>query len=942
MLAATFALLASSSATSAAEGIFSEPWGAVRTEHFVLHYHRATKPMAGETAAMLEEAHVLVAERFGWEPTRRTHVVLEDPTDSPNGLASTVPWNDIRLNAVAPVAISSLGFYDNWMWNLVVHEYVHIVHISRVRGIPRLINLLTNGEMRPNQALPRWFIEGLATWFESDSSGTGRVGSALFDAYQNGAALDGTFPTLGSLSGSPLEFPYATGWYLYGSRFFEFVIDEHGFDAVADFIDAYALQIIPFRINVIARRTIGEGFVEMWPRFEAGAAGDAWAAHVIQRASHSPSPRMLTELGHRTEYLARHPDGGPAWIRNDGHSKTTLVVHDGAEVPLESVGEFDFLDERTAVIALSHATRVGYSFRDLFALDLVSGELTALTWGARATQPSVSPSRDRVAFSSMAGGRSELRILTLSDESLQTCVVPAGWGQASSPTWLDENRIVFSYLRPGQGRDLFVYDIRDESVVALTADGAAAVTPYAHEGLVYFSSDRTGRFDLYRLDPDLASEPERLTASATGYLSPVVATVDEVPQLFFAAAGGTGLDVASIPLDTAALTRGRAEPQQRRTPAAFESVTLTERYRVPARAMRPPDLTLAFGVSGETQALGFGLATRDVGANSIALSVEYAREFGQPVGGLEFTNRRLPVALTFSGSRGLVQRDDTLRAGSEFVPYVEERYQGLVGLSAPHRRIGSSHTFSVSYSANWYRFLDEPEVTHEPTDLEPLDPNFVRFNALRIGWAWRDRERDTHSFTTNRGSAAELSFRFRSPAIGAEVETAELSGSVSRYGRVGRASVLAARFSGGISEARGASRRVYAIGGLAPHDVFMALQESTPAGIFHVRGHIPSARSGNRFVRMHVEWRLPLVDIGAGAGTIPVFLERLHAAFFVDAGMAASRNLALADGIYGIGGELRLSSTLGYTESANFRAGIARGFGEGGIWDVYLLYGFEF
>jgi hypothetical protein len=248
----------------------------------------------------------------------------------------------------------------------------------------------------------------------------------------------------------------------------------------------------------------------------------------------------------------------------------------------------------------------------------------------------------------------------------------------------------------------------------------------------------------------------------------------------------------------------------------------------------------------------------------------------------------------------------------------------------------------VSYAANWYRFLDEPGVSHEPTDLQPLEPNFVRFNALRIGWSWRDVERDVHSFTTNRGSTAEIGFRFRSPVIGSEVETAELTGSASKYGRVGRGSVVALRFNGGLSESRGASRREFALGGLAPHDVFLALRESTPAGTFHVRGHVPSARSGNRFVRTHLELRLPLVDLGAGPGTLPVFVERLHAAVFVDAGLAASRNLALVDGIYGVGAELRLSSTLGYTESANFRAGIARGFGRGGIWDAYLLYGFEF
>ncbi|MFT6399445.1 MAG: hypothetical protein ACJAYU_004210, partial [Bradymonadia bacterium] len=124
------ALLALASPAEAV-GHYSESWGAIKTEHFVLHFHDATESMAEDTAAMLELAHDFVCERFGWTPTGRTHVVLEDQTDSPNGLASTVPYNDIRLNGVAPAAVSSLGYYDNWMWNLIVHEYAHIVHISR-------------------------------------------------------------------------------------------------------------------------------------------------------------------------------------------------------------------------------------------------------------------------------------------------------------------------------------------------------------------------------------------------------------------------------------------------------------------------------------------------------------------------------------------------------------------------------------------------------------------------------------------------------------------------------------------------------------------------------------------------------------------------------------------------------------------------------------------
>lgn len=921
------------------QGGLEERWGAIRTDNFVLHYHEATEPLAEETAAMLEGAHTFVCDAFGWSPRGRTHVVLEDPTDSANGFANTVPWNAIRLHAVRPTELSALGYYDNWMWNLVVHEYVHVVHLSRVGGIPRVLNLLTNGELRPNQALPRWFTEGIATWFESEASGTGRIHHVLFDAYLHGAILDDTFPTVGALSGDPLEFPYATGWYLYGSRFMDYVIREHGLEAVTEFIDVYGRQVLPYRINELARRTIGDGFVDMWPAFRAETAGSAWAAHVTSRAVRAPNVESLTAGGHRSEHLALHPSGLPAWIRDDGHSKATLVVPGRVELPLESTGAFEFLDERTAVISLSHPVSAGYTFRDLFALNLIDGTLDALTWGERAAEPSVSPGGDRVAFSAPVDGRSELRLLSLASGEVQTVVEVSPWEQASSPAWLDEDTLVFSHFRPGRGRDLALVDLPTGEVSWLTADRARAVTPSVLDGVVYFSSDRGGLFDIYRINP-ADGLTERVTQTATAAFTPIATEHDGRTTVHYAEVSGHGYDIRSMTFDQALGPAGPA-PATIREPMVFEAPSDTRRGGPPIRGARVPDLTLALGVSGETQALGFGLRTEDVGANSIALSFEYAQEFQQPVAAVDFTNRRLPVALWLSASRGLVRRDDRLRAGSEFHPYTEEQFQGAVGTSVPVRRIGSIHVFSVSYSANWFRFLDGLDVLHEPDDLQPITPDFVRFNAVRLAWSWRDADRDRHAFTRNRGSNAQIGFRFRSPVIGAEVESAELTASGARYAAIGR-TVLAARLGGGVSESRGTARRQFAIGGLAPHDLFLSLRESTPSGSFHVRGHAPSARSGNRYVRGQLELRFPLVNLNAGAGTLPIFLERLHGAVFVDGGMAASRNLVVADGIYGVGGELRLATALGYTEAAAFRAGIARGFGEGGIWDAYALYGFEF
>jgi hypothetical protein len=707
-----------------------------------------------------------------------------------------------------------------------------------------------------------------------------------------------------------------------------------------DFIDVYGRQVIPFRINTLARRTIGDGFVEMWPEFEAQASGEAWAHHVVSRTQGAQAPERLTSSGHRNERIARHPSGQIAWINDDGRSDRELIVSGRLGVPIESSGSFDFLDEDTVVISFQHSIDRGYSYRDLYALDLTTGATTALTWGARANHPSVSPDRTRVAFTSSREGRTEVALLHLQSGVVADVVTVEPWEQASDPAWIDDETLVFTLLRPHEGRELFTVELDSGERRQLTNDRATATAPFVHASQIFFASDRDGLFDLYRVGPH-GEALTRLTHSSTGFFSPVVTQVGEEQRLHFTELRGHGFDVGSLVLPSGERAELSLEPS-RRTPRSFPSATLSRRGGPPIRGLRVPDLGFALGVTSETQAMGLLLSTSDPGANAFSASIQYASEFRSPVGSLTFTNRRLPVAVTLSGSRGLVQRDDRLRAGSEFVPYVEEQFRSSLSFSIPFRRIGSSHSFSVSYNVNWFRFLDEPEVENRPEDLQPIAPRFVRFNALRFGWSWRDIERDAHAFTTNRGSAVDVALRLRSAVFGAEVETAEMTANGTRYAELPWRHVLALRVSGGLSEARDAGRRQFAVGGLSPHDVFLALQESTPVGTFHIRGHLPSARSGNRFVRGHIEYRFPLIRINSGAGTLPVFLERLSGAFFVDGGMAASRNLVAADGIYGVGAELRLSTSLGYTEAADFRVGLARGIGRGGIWDAYLLYGFEF
>src|SRR5690606_30100930 len=123
--------------------------------------------------------HVLLVPRLGWNPRARTHVNVVDKLDSANGWARVYGRNLFTVYGMAPEADGVLGYYDDWLRILVFHEYVHILHLDTNPGLPRLLSRFVGKQVHPNQVLPRWYTEGIATYFESAATGTGRIHSSL-------------------------------------------------------------------------------------------------------------------------------------------------------------------------------------------------------------------------------------------------------------------------------------------------------------------------------------------------------------------------------------------------------------------------------------------------------------------------------------------------------------------------------------------------------------------------------------------------------------------------------------------------------------------------------------------------------------------------------------------------------------------------------------------
>ena len=157
----------------------------IETAHFRITYPEPLGRVAQRLAVVAESALSTLGPVLKHTPRSRTEILITDDTDSSNGSATAIPFTTVRLYLTAPDDRSELNDYDDWLYALFVHEYTHILHLDTVNGLPKWINYLlgfgVNTIYAPNQVQPRWFIEGLAVFEETERTSAGRLRSTMFD-----------------------------------------------------------------------------------------------------------------------------------------------------------------------------------------------------------------------------------------------------------------------------------------------------------------------------------------------------------------------------------------------------------------------------------------------------------------------------------------------------------------------------------------------------------------------------------------------------------------------------------------------------------------------------------------------------------------------------------------------------------------------------------------
>jgi hypothetical protein len=952
-------------------------WYTLETPRFRVHYHSGLERVAQRVADLGEAIHARLAPQLGWTPDELTQIVVTDYTDAANGSATALPYNAIRLFVSAPDDMSVLGDHDDWLSTLMTHEHTHVLHADNKTGIPAIVNAILGKSLAPNQAQPRWILEGLAVAMESEHTSGGRVRSTQVDMYLRADALANNLASLDQISHPARRWPSGNLWYLYGGHFISWIQAVYGPDTFAAVAADYGQNPIPWGINRSIRRATGRTYPELF-------AG--WSRHLLDKYTAQVADvrrrglREGTRLTHRGQIVAAPRFVPPCarssareelvYYADDGHetiglyrvplASRTRALEDETEIVTRALGAVSSFDPACNLVFTSVApSRRRYYLNDLFRLPRgmrstrgLDKYRERLSTGRRARDPDVSPDGRSVVYVTNHAGTSTLRIADIGADGVlgpeRRLVPSAAFEQAYTPRFsADGKRVAYSVWTRGGFRDIRVVDVASGRFTQLTHDRALDQQPaWARDGrTLYFASDRTGISNLYAYDLQ-TGRLHQVSNVVNGAYMPEPAP--DGATLFYVGYTHAGFDVFSLPIDRAAwlpALPAAARPLPPPDPAP-------RRWRVrpynPLPTLRPYVFELDYATNGGTfGGDAFKLSTTGsdaVGLHAFGASVTIdTDEPSEPAASLDYAYRRLPFDFHLGAFRSSAPRRGYVYGDVQ--PVVREYLTGVTtGVSFGMPGEFDLQSVSLTYTVAEFNAHLPVGTRADPYATVTVDPDQGFLGLVRLGYVYSNVEGMGWGISAEKGVVVSLTADVADPAIGSDSTLSAFNGVLAGYVPMPwlRHHVLAAALSGGAAVGSYARRGLYATGGyLDGLSILDGFRSGLRQGAFVLRGYEPAQFIGTHYNLLNLEYRFPIAYVDRGVSTLPAFLRTVSGALFADYG-GAYDVLDLDDpwSAYhlGVGGEFWFDVVLGYHVGGTIRWGLAKGLDdEAPGWQNYLV-----
>jgi hypothetical protein len=933
-VAFTVALLACAVASAPAQVAPDAHWRTIDTEHFRIHFTPELEAMARRAAVDAETAYAALAERLH-PPRGPIDLVVADNVDYSNGFTTPFPTNRIVVYTHPPLDSPSLHFYDDWLALVITHELTHSFHLDRTRGWWRVAQRVFGRApfLFPNEYEPGWITEGLATYFESAVTGTGRTAGTFEKMLLEASVARGGLLPFDRWNLSSTRYPGPEMAYGFGALFFDYLARTRGPESIGKFVESASGATLPFfRLDHAATRAFGISFHDAWREWR-----DSLGAVSLTASPPLAGWRDLSRGGRVAFYPRWRDSTSLVFAASNGYSSPGAYVVDtsGSVRRMGRRNDADIntpLPDGSLLFSQLEFTDPYHVRADLYVQR--DGEEHRLTHGARLAQPDA---RSDGAIVAVRYGGATTQLVRVSSDGSE--IVPLSSvspdTQWSEPRWSPRgDRIAVTRWTRGAYADVVVVDTLGNLVRALTHDRAFDSAPsWSGDGSeVLFTSNRTGKSEIYIASADGDGEPRRLSSVAFGAFYPalspdgsLLAAVRYDYRGWYVGYAPFDSSHADIPPVSASYLAAPLAPALGDSSPAHDYSpwrSMLPRYWIP--------------IAAQTTTGGYSVGAFTSGNDVVGRHSYFAQALIDPVdaehtfdAGYRYAGLGQPL-LDFAASqywdRALLVNDSDEKVGD----LVRRTRTLSLGFTVRRPRVRHSALASLRGELEMRRYTTEPgDLIGKITD--PYYHSNPHYWSLVASGSWSNAQRPPLSISPEDGISLAATGRLRWLA-GVPGETGTRSQSVSGLANAYKSiaaggfahHVLALHLAGGA--ASGADPGEFNVGGSSgtPTELFPGFTIGSHH-TFAVRGFPSGARSGRNVAAGSLEYRAPLFTSQRGLGFWPVFLDRTSVALFTDAGTAwgAGADGGFSDYIASAGAELDLDAGLQYDVPYRLRLGLA-------------------
>ena len=931
-------------------------WKTIQTEHYRIHYHTQIEEVVRAFLPKAEETYTELTQLLNWLPEDKIDVVFTDEYDISNGFARIFPRNNIQIYLSAPDSLNTLEEHNGWLELVFKHELLHIVHLDKGIGGPLTVrNILGRQPLPfpaafPNAMQPTWYIEGLATYVETDpKQDIGRGQSKFYDMLMRMEVAGGVKP-IRQVNQPITTWPGYTTSYLYGVNYYNYIRDDYNENKIYDLVDGLSVNIIPYRILSNTENVFFKTQDDMWNGFtdylndkHRKKITEIVAAGLVEGKPLSDDGYIadsVVALGDQVFYSAfnyrSHPalmvstNGGPAMKVRDLNNGARLDVH----------------KEKGILITQPQRCRNANLFYDIYRVDPDGSNYQRLTHCSRYRQAVWSNKGDRIVAAHNQMGMNSLDLLDADGNLLETLWQGKHNEQIGRMTYSPtEDKLIAAVWRKNTRWNLEMFDLNTKQWTAITADEYIQNYPaFTEDGkAIVYTSDDDGVYNIYKLDLE-SRERARLSNVQGGAFYPVLAN-DNLYYIGYSPDGANlyqikhPTDLASAPLilteknlDSSSVQSApeakSTSPQVQTTPAVDYS---------PWKTIGPSWWLPYFQIDDQRTQLGIQTAAvdaldRHLYTTHLAVDLDNDWLLGRfdyfydrywPILHLGF-GRDTDIYLDSNGETARI-RDDKELVLETVVPFTTTDSSLFLHMAVATKQVSDLWTAD--------------NVASQPTSQKDIVGVGVRYvNAVK------------YPISVSRSEGRDIRLVYESSAVGNSDNKGQITtGEWREFLYLGREHVLALRWV----EGRGYNNSDdYRLGGIqSNYAQYPPVVPGDIAPIFDkqdytLRGYDegPAQLSGQNMRLVSAEYHFPLWLIERGWMAPPLGINQLHGTLFYDIGGVWGENESSPPTYYaGAGFELNADLDLLYNLPLNVSLGYASGFDDQiGKNQVYLRIGAQF